>query len=154
MITSLKPVLACMAVGLLLGGCNRSASTGDTVVATADLQPGPVAGQAWEPVSRPASRQTGGLADQLPDDSPAAGPGGSVLPQKASFPEGSLSARQAPVPDVILAAEMAASDQAVARQHASMPVPGGPAAQINARMPRQPSPTALQQSKADPQNGH
>lgn len=137
MMTSLKPLLACAGMCLLLAGCNRDASNGEGVVAT-DLQPAPTASQTWEPVPRSPASHNDAPAPTEQGDAASVGPGagGSQPPIQATFPEGSLRARQAPVPDVILAAEMAAADQAADKRRAGMQDPGGPGLQAEARIPR------------------
>lgn len=143
-----KSILACLVVAGLLAACNRAQPPeGD---AFAELAPEPAAVQTWEPIARSTERPLvdraapGAAAGRLPGQ--VAGPSGTQ-PAKAGFPEGALTARQPPVPDEILAAEMAAADAAAASaRHQMPPGPPRPPGTTQSQPQAQPRPTNPSQS--------
>lgn len=118
-----KSIIVCAGVTVLLGACSRAQVEDQDL---AGLAPEPAPAQTWEPFVRPAQ-------DPF-DDRPNPGAEPGQLPGqpagrqtvKAGFPEGALTARQPPVPDEILAAEMSAADAVAAQRHAlsGPPQPG------------------------------
>lgn len=115
---SFKSLVIGMSVAVLLGACNRVA-VDDEVQPESRQAPESALAQSWEPIPTspegpsPAHAPQGAGPSQLP------GAGGAGIYQpKAPFPEGALRARQAPVPDEILAAEIAAVDAAGPQQAA------------------------------------
>jgi hypothetical protein len=142
---ALKSTAVYFSVIVLVGACSRTPDDADSLAQAEPASESELA-QTWEPVQKTSQPGLPGQAAYGVGRSSAPGSGGpgGNQPAPTGFPEGSMPARQPPVPDHILAAEMAKADAAAAAQftQAGPALPGRTAPSV--------SRGASQDSKPDP----